>query len=321
MQALPNGMLQTGVIVRTLGKQYPDLSKSHKKTADFVLANTFRAATMTIDELSAAAGISLATANRFAHVLGFDGYASFRAALVADFASSMAPLENLRIEVQKAATSAQIMAAAMENDMRNLEATRRALVPEHCDMAVDLILKADRIYVLGFGSSAYLAGIMAHALEPYCRTVMSATIGGPSQAGRQFAKLDRRDLIIALAYPRYVTDTVHLAQKAVERGARLIAFTDLPTSPLAPLADVAIYAQTERRLSPTSDAAALMVIQAMCDAVAHRAKHSVQAASTMTEFVLPWLYRPEHEMQGAAKPAKKSSSKTNAGATARKRIE
>lgn len=322
MQALQNGVLQTGVIVRTLGKQYPDLSKSHKKTADFVLANTFRAATMTIDELSAAAGISLATANRFAHVLGFDGYASFRAALVADFASSLAPVENLRIEVQKAATSAQIMAAAMDNDMRNLEATRRALVPEHCDMAVDLILKADRIYVLGFGSSAYLAGIMAHALEPYCRTVMSAgTIGGPSQTGRQFAKLDRRDLVIALAYPRYVTDTVRLAQKALDRGARLIAFTDVPTSPLAPLADVAIYAQTERRLSPTSDAAALMVIQAMCDAVAHRAKHSVQAASTMTEFVLPWLYRPEQQMPGAAKPAQKSSGKTTARTTARKRTE
>ncbi len=55
-----------------------------------------------------------------------------------------------------------------------------------------------------------------------------------------------------------------------------------------------------------------MVIQAMCDAVAHRAKHSVQAASTMTEFVLPWLYRPEQETQGAVKPAKKSSGKTTA---------
>jgi DNA-binding MurR/RpiR family transcriptional regulator len=311
MQFSRNGTLQTGLIARTLGKKYPDLSRSHKKTADFVLANTFRAATMTIDELAAAAGISLATANRFAHALGFDGYAPFRAALVADFASSLAPVENLRIEVQKAATSAQIMAAAMDHDMRNLEATRRLLVPEHCDMAVDLILNADRIFVVGFGSSAYLAGIMAHSLEPYCRTVMSTvTIGGPSQTGRQFAKLDRRDVVIALAYPRYVTDTVRLAQRAVEKGAPLIAFTDLPTSPLAPLADVTIYAQTERRLSPTSDAAALMVIQAMCDAVAHRAKHSVQAASTMTEFVLPWLYRPENETHVNKKPVKKTAKKT-----------
>ena len=301
-----NASLQTGVVARTLGKLYPGLSKSHKKTADYVLANTFRAATMTIDELSEAAGISLATANRFARALGFDGYATFRAAMVADFASSLAPVEKLRHEVQKPATSAQIIAAALDNDMRNLEGTRQMLVAEHCDAAVDMILNADRIFVLGFGSSAFLAGIMAHALEPYCRTVLSvANVGGPSHTGRQFFKLDRRDLVIALAYPRYVTDTISLARRAVEKGARLIAFTDVPTSPLVPLADIAIYAQTERRLSPTSDAAALLLIQAVCDAVAHRAKRSVQAASAMTEFVLPWLYQPEQQPKSVVKKTAK----------------
>jgi DNA-binding MurR/RpiR family transcriptional regulator len=71
-----------GAVAQAVGKLYPQLSKSHRKTADYVLGNPFRAATMTIDELSEAAGISVATANRFAHALGFDGYASFRAALV-----------------------------------------------------------------------------------------------------------------------------------------------------------------------------------------------------------------------------------------------
>lgn len=304
-----------GAVARMLGKLYPDLSNAHRKAADYVLANTFRAATMTIDELSDAAGISLATANRFAHALGFDGYAAFRNAMVADFASSLAPVEKMRSEVQKNSSSAEIIEAALSNDIRNIEATRQALVPAHCDQVVEMVLQADRVFVVGFGASAFLAGIMVHGLEPFCRTVLSgANLGGPSQTGRQFFKLDQRDVVIALAYPRYATDTVRLARRAVEKGAKLIAFTDSPHSPLAPLADVTMYSHTERQLSATSDAAALVLIQAICDVVAHRAKRSVQAASEMTEFVLPWLHQAEQKSPGNIPSiARKKRSKTRAG--------
>lgn len=301
-------------VAARIGKAYPELSKAHRKTADYVLANVFRAATMTIDELADIVGVSLATANRFARALGFDGYPAFRAALVLDFASSLAPVEKLRDQVQRPATSAEIVAAALSADIQNLEATRRALTPAQCDRAVGMILNAERIFILGFGASAFLAGIMAHALEPFCRTVQSvAGPGGPSQAGRQFFKLDQRDLVIALAFPRYVTDTVTLSTRAKERDAQLLAFTDGPTSPLVPLADVTLYAQTERQLSPTSDAAALALIQAVCDAVAHRANRSVHAASKMTEAVLPWLHHPDGQTKVApkAKPATKKRPQSN----------
>ena len=284
------GQRESAVAAR-IAKAYPELSKAHRKAADYVLTNVFRTATMTIDELANAVGVSLATANRFARVLGFDGYPAFRAALVHDFASSLAPIEKLRNQVQCSATSVEIIAAALTSDVQNLEATRRMLSPTQCEQAVSMILNAQRVFVLGFGSSAFLAGIMAHALEPYCRTVQSvAGPGGPSQAARQFFKLDQSDLVIALAFPRYVTDSVTLAVCAKERDAQLLAFTDNPTSPLAALADVTLYAQTERQLSPTSDATALALIQAVCDAVAHRANRPVHAASKMTEFILPWLY-------------------------------
>lgn len=301
-------------VAARIGKAYPELSKAHRKAADYVLANVFHTATMTIDELADAVGVSLATANRFAHALGFDGYPAFRAALVLDFASSLAPVEKLRDQVLRPASSAEIMAAALSADMQNLEATRRALSPAHCDQAVSMILNADRIFIIGFGASGFLAGLMAHALEPYCRTVIPAAgPGGPSQAGRQFFKLDQRDLVIAMAFPRYVTDTVTLASRAKERSAQVLAFTDAPTSPLVPLADVTLYAQTERLLSPTSDAAALALIQAVCDAVAHRANRSVHAASKMTEAVLPWLHHPDGQRQPGA--PNKAGNKTNKTAT------
>ena len=50
-----------GTINARIGKSYLSLSKSHKKTADYVLSNVFRSATMSIDELANAVGISIAT--------------------------------------------------------------------------------------------------------------------------------------------------------------------------------------------------------------------------------------------------------------------
>ncbi len=70
----------------------------------------------------------------------------------------------------------------------------------------------------------------------------------------------------------------------------MLALTDGPTSPLAPIADIALYAQAGNRLSANSDATVLALIEALCGAVAHRAERPVKAAAEMTEFVLPWLY-------------------------------
>jgi DNA-binding MurR/RpiR family transcriptional regulator len=316
--------VRTPIDVR-IGQVYMGLSKAHKRAADYVLNNLFRAATMTIDELADAVGISVATANRFAKALGYDGYPQFRSDLVAGFESTLAPVEKLRHQVQRPACVTEIFAAVLEEDIRNLEATRRSLVSGLCERSVDLILGAERIYIMGFGASAFLAGLMAHGLEPYCQTVQSvAGPAGTSAAARQFVKLTARDLVIAIAFPRYHRDTIALATDLVHRGIPVIALTDSPTSPLAPHADITLYVQTGRHRSANSDAAVLSMIQAMCDSVAHRAKNSVHAASKTTESVLPWLYgnhAPQAQQASYSNPpqrARKPSIKSRADAASKK---
>jgi fructoselysine-6-P-deglycase FrlB-like protein len=73
---------------------------------------------------------------------------------------------------------------------------------------------------------------------------------------------------------------------------RVVALTDSAASPLAQVADLLLAIHAERRLAANCDTAVLAVIEALCDAVAHRAKRSVEAASGLTEFVLPWLVAP-----------------------------
>jgi DNA-binding MurR/RpiR family transcriptional regulator len=227
----------------------------------------------------------------------------------------LAPVEKLRTGLAQTATVADTFAASLEESIRNLEATRRTLDAEACERAVAAILAAERIFVMGFGASGYLAGLLQHGLDMYCRTVMSlSAAGGASHAARQLFKLQPTDLIIVIGFPRYVYDTVTLTQRAAAHGAHILALTDGPTSPLAPLADIALYAQTGRQLSANSDAAVLAMIEALVGAVAHRAEHSVKAAAEMTEFLLPWLHGAA-DMARATNPMKASAKAAPRAAT------
>jgi hypothetical protein len=87
--------------------------------------------------------------------------------------------------------------------------------------------------------------------------------------------------------------------------------TDSPNSPLAQFADISLYIRAERRLAANADSAVLAVIEALCDAVAYRAKRSVKAAAEVTEFLLPWLTASQAAASGASGRPARASTRTS----------
>ncbi|CAB3780633.1 MurR/RpiR family transcriptional regulator [Paraburkholderia fynbosensis] len=306
-------------IAARIAAAMPTLTPIHRRMGDYVLANLFRAATMRIDELASVVGASVATANRFARALGFDGYPQFREALVRGFEATLAPVERLRNAQESLAAGDDLVDASLEQAANNLQATRTAINRAAADAAVEAIIAARRVFVLGYGASAFLAGLMEHGLMPYHDNVQSlALIGGPSHAARRLFASNENDLVIGIAFPRYVEDTIELARRAASRGARVLALTDGPHSPLAQFASLSLYVRTDRRLAANADSAVLAVIEALCDALAYRAQRSVKAAAEVSEFVLPWLVEPQAGPSDAAgEPARVTSRAPRATRTPR----
>jgi DNA-binding MurR/RpiR family transcriptional regulator len=278
-------------MAQRIARVLPTLTQSHRRLADYVLARPLQVATLPIDELAATLGVSVATANRFARALEFDGYPQFRAALVLGFETALAPVEKLRSQLEQPARAAEVFAAALTEIRGNIEATRKTLDDQSCEQAVQAILGAKDICIIGLGSSSWLGGLLRRSLDPYCANVeLLASVEGSSHAARRVARMGGGDLLIAIAYPRYVNDTVVLAQRARDAGVPVLALTDRVTSPLAPLATVSLYAQTESQYFANSEASALALIEALGSAVAHCAKDSIKAATGLAEAVLPWLH-------------------------------
>ena len=277
-------------VLQQVAAGIPAMPAALQRMGQAVLAHPFRAATLNIDEFAGEVAVSIATANRFARALNFAGYPQFRAELARGFEAILAPVESLRSNLKQATGTQQAMAASLQETLANIEHTVQALQQQPCEQAVELIASADQVLTLGWGSSAYLAGVLQHELEPLCSRIGSlAQAGGPSHAARQLVKRGPRDLVIALAFPRYVEDTIVLTRLARERGVKVLALTDEPSSPLVPLADVTLYAHVNRQVAPTSNATVLALLEALVAALAHRTEGAVQRAEEMARGVLPWL--------------------------------
>ena len=268
-----------------------ELSPSHRQIADYVLAHPLRVAAMPAEELADIVGVSVPTANRFARALDFEGYAQFRAALVLGFEAALAPVEKLRGTPGKVESIGEVIAASLGDVARNAERTRDGFFEQDGLRAVDAILKARRVFVVGFGSSAWLTGLLVRRLDLFCADVCSlVSVEGASYGGKVLRHAGRDDLLIAIAFPRYLTDSVLLTRRARDLGARILVLTDGPQSPLAALADIALYAVSDSRYFANCEASVLALIEALTAAVAHASGRSVEAASLLADAVLPWLH-------------------------------
>lgn len=291
----PNVLVVNTSIGERIARAYRELSDTHRRTADFLLAKPFDAATMTIEEFAAAAGISPATANRFARALGFERYADFRSEIVQAVRPPRAPEEKLRAQPANT-TTATVIASSLQDDISNLSKTASALGGKQAEAAVNMLLRSDRIFTVGFGSSGYLAAYAANLLDPICADAQFAAVeGGTEQTVRRLLKLKPGHVVIAITFPRYSKDIVTILQVARARGARILAITDSPTSPIAPLADVALYAFAERQILSSSAVAGLALIEALASAVMCRRKGAVDAMTQLTEQVLPYLQEEASE--------------------------
>jgi DNA-binding MurR/RpiR family transcriptional regulator len=294
-------------VAQRIARGFPALSQSHREVARYVLDHPLKAATLPVAELAELVGVSIATANRFARALGYEGYAQFRAALVLGFEGALAPVEKLRGDLEQPADPASVFDATLAAIARNLEATRVALEAGACERAVAAIRSARRVYVLGFGSSSWPAGLLARNLDLHRQDVhLLATVEGPAFAARVLRRLAADDLVIVLATPRYFSDTVRLAGQAQESGATVLALSDGPHSPIAARAAISLSVQTDSRYFAASDASLAALVEALSSAVAHASGSLVAAATRLTESVLPWLdgdYAAWPPSRGSAAPS------------------
>ena len=131
-------------------------SKGQQKIAGFILESYDKAAFMTASRLGQRVGVSESTVVRFASELGYNGYPDMQRSLQKMIRSRLTTVQ--RIEVAKDRLGGQdLLSTVLHSDIDKIRQTLEELDRESFDRAVDAIVSAKKIYIIGVRSSAAVA--------------------------------------------------------------------------------------------------------------------------------------------------------------------
>ena len=136
--------------------------------------------------------------------------------------------------------------------------------------AVEAILKAKRIYILGVRSASTLASFLGYYLNYMFRNVRIVTASGSSEMFEQIVGVNSDDVMIAFSFPRYSTTTAKGAMYCRSTGATVIGMTDSKASPLAQNCDHTLLVKSDMVSLVDSLVAPLSVTNALIVALAAR---------------------------------------------------
>jgi len=256
-------------IISIIQEKQRSFSKGQTRIARYVTENADKAAFMTASKLGQKVGVSESTVVRFALELGFEGYPEMRKALQEMIRNRLTSVQ--RIEVAKTVIGERdTLAAILNSDMDNILRTQNALERKDFDAAVEALLDARHIYILGTRTSAALSMFMGFYFNLLFENVKVLYENTAGEIFEQILRIGPGDVFVGISYPRYSRRTVKAVRFARERGATVLALTDAQTSPIAEMADITLLARSDMVSFVDSLVAPLSLINALIVAVSER---------------------------------------------------
>ena len=219
-------------------------SKGQKRIANYILEHYDKAAYMTASKLGALVGVSESTVVRFAIELGFEGYPEMQKSLQELIRMKLTSVQ--RVEVTNSLIGeGDVLEKILMSDAEKIRRTLEEVDREAFEAAVDKIVAADKIYIIGVRSSSSLAGFLNFNFRMIFDNVKFVQTTSGSEMFEQIMSIGPNDVMIAISFPRYSKRIVNAVEYAHNAGADVISLTDSLQSPIAGVADQLLLARSD----------------------------------------------------------------------------
>ena len=250
------------------------MSKGHRKIAEYILEIYQKASDMTALSLGQTVGVSESTVVRFAMELGFDGYPHFQNALKEELKSKLTSVQRLNY-TERFSDDADAIRDIMNSDMENLKDTIASLDDKAMSDAVDMILNARKIYIMGLRSSSPLSSFMHFYMTLLFDDVIHIHSNSTNEVFEQIMPITDKDVMIGISFPRYSQRTIKSMEYAKIKGAKTIVITDKDNTAMTENADVKLFAKSSMASFVDSLAAPLSLINALLVILGMRRKEHI----------------------------------------------
>ena len=244
----------------------PTFSKGQKLISHYILENYDKAAYMTASKLGSIVHVSESTVVRFAIELGYAGYPEFQHALQELVRTHLTSFQRMEV-TNHLIGDGDILSKVLLGDAEKIKHTLEEIDRSAFELAVEHIVKARDIYILGVRASSSLAGFLAHGLRMIFDNVKFVQTTSGSEMFEQIMGIRSDDVMVAISFPRYSKRIIHAVDFAKHAGADVITITDTESSPIAPQANQLLIAKSDMASFVDSLVAPLSIINAMIVAV------------------------------------------------------
>lgn len=263
-------------LLSRMNTQYHKFSKGQKKLVSYITDNYDKAAFFTAAKLGETVGVSESTVVRFAIHLGYKGYPEFQKALEELVRNKLNSIQRMEVTYGRVPQS-EILDTVLRADIEKIKLTMENIYHNAFELAVETILEAKSIYIVGIRSCAPLASFLGFYFNLLFDNVHLMHTNSSSELFEQMIHISKDDVIIGISFPRYSMRTLKALEFANNRNAKVITLTDSIHSPMNLYSSCNLIARSDMASIVDSLVAPLSVINALVVALCMRKQKEVTA--------------------------------------------
>ena len=218
-------------IITRMNEKFMKMSKGHKAVASYISDHYEQAVFMTAAKLGETVGVSESTVVRFASGLGYEGYPEFQKELESWVKNKLNTVQKIGTKYGKS-TQAEILNSVLNADIEKIKDTLVSLDAVAFEAAVNIILEAETIYLVGVRSCEPLADFLHFYLNMIRGNIVLLKTTSMTEMFEQMIRIGEKDAIIGISFPRYSMRTLKAMEFANDRNAKVLTVTDSIHSPM-----------------------------------------------------------------------------------------
>ena len=275
---------ETENIVKIINGKFPAMSRGQRKLAEYILAQYDKEAFLTAAQIGKQVGVSESTVVRFAGLLGYKGFPQMQKALEGMVYKRLHEAPAVDIENENI-SGQEVLEQILKKDIRNISNTLEMADRRTFEMAVEKLLNARHVYLVGIRGSEPLAVYMGFYLKLMLDEVTVVSNGNTSDLFEELMKINEEDCLVGISFPRYSMRTLKAIEFANSRSVSVITITDSINSPMNLYSSCNLIARSDMTAAADSLCAPMSLVNALITAVMAKRRKNLLNRLEMLEDI------------------------------------
>ena len=269
-------------LMQQIADEYESLSRQLKVIAKYIEQHKSSLILERISDIAAECEVQPSAIVRFAKRFGFSGFSEMQDVFRAAYTEKESGTSNYKQRIRNLIDTrdgklsiGNMMREFVDASRLGLDELAAGLDDEQLEAAVNLLQKADNIYVVGVRRAFPIASYIAYALQHTNKRVhLVSGLGGMYRD--QMRSVRERDVVIAISFAPYGKETQYCARIGHHHHAKTLVITDSKLSPLARNADALLIVAEGSAFAFRSLTSTICLCQALFIALAYKLELDIE---------------------------------------------